>query len=136
MIDLTKIKQFGSPLVLQWVDDGLWMVKEPFPIHSQNVGNITVPVGLITDGPSIPKIPSVYEEFRDRAWPAAVAHDFGYTSDCLYDFPKEAWDDMFHELMDALYHGWIERLQNDKEWLGVDLFGGISFRKRKMEEAP
>ncbi|OPY15628.1 MAG: hypothetical protein A4E66_00032 [Syntrophus sp. PtaB.Bin001] len=120
---------FETDLVLRWLTDGHWEVAEPFIINSKHVGRIVVPAGTRTDGPSIPKIPIVYEKYRDRAWPAAVPHDFGYDDDCPYDFPREAWDEMFHELMDALYPGWIDHIQNDKEWLGVRLGGASHFRK-------
>ncbi|MCX5828746.1 MAG: DUF1353 domain-containing protein [Deltaproteobacteria bacterium] len=119
---------FLTDLVLRWVADGKWAVHEPFIINSKIVGRIEVTVGTLTDGPSIPKIPVLYEKFRDRAWPAAVPHDFGYDDDCPYDFPREVWDDVFHELMDALYPGWIDRIRNDEEWAGVRLGGESHFR--------
>ena len=127
-IILTNYPSFKTDLVLKWEGDGLFSVREPFIIYHKKYGEIITPVGSLTDGPSIPKIPIVYERFRDRAWPPAIVHDYGYDKNCVYQFPREAWDEIFHDLMDELYPGWLSRIENDKEWAGVRLGGGLHFR--------
>jgi hypothetical protein len=128
-IKLTNHPSYKTDLVLKWEGDGLWSVKEPFVIWHKTYGEIETPVGSLTDGPSIPKIPIIYGKYRDRAWPPATVHDYGYDKSCVYPLPREAWDQIFHDLMDELYPGWISRIENDKEWAGVRIGGSLSFRR-------
>ena len=120
---------FLTDLVLRWVSDGLWRVHEPFGAATKTVGGVVVPVGVLTDGPSIPKVPVIYEKYRDRAWPAAVVHDYLYSKDCAIDCTREQADETFDELMDALYPGWINDIANDAEYAGVRLGGASHWRK-------
>lgn len=122
---------FKTDLVLRWVKDSWWKVDVPYGVDTKTVGFLIVPINFLTDGPSIPKMPGLYEEFRDRAWPAAVVHDYLYSIDCPINCTREQADDVFHELMDALYPGWIDKIKNDEEWLGVRTGGGLFFRKEK-----
>jgi hypothetical protein len=129
-IKLTNHPSYKTDLVLKWEGDGLWSVYAPFIVNHRRYGEIIVPVGTLTDGPSIPKIPVLYERYRDRAWPPAAVHDYGYDKSCVYQFPREVWDQIFHDLMDELYPGWISRVENDKEWAGVRLGGSRAFRRK------
>jgi hypothetical protein len=128
-IKLTNHPSFKTNLVLKWEGDGLFSVYDPFIVYHKKYGEIVVPVGTLTDGPSIPKIPVVYGKYRDRAWPPAVVHDYGYDKGCIYQYEREVWDEIFHDLMDELYPGWISRIENDKEWAGVRLGGCLAFRR-------
>ena len=120
---------FKTELVLRWISDGVWAVNEPLIVNVK-IGLVAVPVGFVTDGPSIPKMPLLYEEFRDRAWPAAVVHDWLYSKECPIDISRDQADETFHELMDALYPGWIDRVKNDDEYAGVRACGEMFFRKK------
>lgn len=122
-------KQFLTDIVLRWVADGKWAVHEPISVVSELIGLIEIPVDFVTDGPSIPKIPVLYEKFRDRAWPAAVVHDWLYCDKCPLNITRDQADDVFHELMDALYPGWIDQIINDQEWSGVRIGGESHFRR-------
>lgn len=129
--------KFRSELVLRWVADGLWDLYSPLIVDSdlvyngRRIGILEAPVGTRTNGPSIPKIPVLYEAYRDRAWPPAVMHDYGYDEKCIYEFPQEVWDALFHELMEALYPGWQDQVLNDMAWAGVRIGGSAHFRKEE-----
>jgi hypothetical protein len=123
-----------TTLCLQWVSDGWWTLCEPLIYNSNILGTIYVPMGFMTDGPSIPKMPGLYEELRDRAWPIAVVHDYLYSETCSIQCTREQADEVFHEGMDLLYPGWIDRIKNDEEYAGVRLGGASHFRGGKEEE--
>ncbi len=60
-----------------------WRVESPLVFFSETQGEITVPVGFLTDFASVPRLPFAYLFFGDRAHAAAVVHDWL----CRIDYP-------------------------------------------------
>jgi hypothetical protein len=123
-----------TTLVLQFYCDGWWSLAAPLIFISKILGRIEVPAGFLTDGPSIPRIPGLYEKFRERAWLIAIIHDWLYSLLCPIQCTREQADEVFHEGMDLLYPGWLDRIKNDEEYAGVRLGGASHFRGGKEEE--
>ncbi len=94
-----------------------------FRFHSSR-GTITVPQGFITDGASIPRIfwniLSPYGEY----FPAALIHDFLYSSRRTV-ITRATADAIFLEGMEVVGVPWLKR---QTIYRAVRLFGGSSYR--------
>lgn len=70
--------KFTTPLVLNYLKSGMWLVRKPLTFKLGNGKEITVPVNFSTDLDSVPRIPFLYAWLKGRATKAAVVHDFLY----------------------------------------------------------
>jgi hypothetical protein len=118
-----------TDVILRWDSDGNWVVHDQIIVFTKVLGMLVIPVGAQVNGPSIPKLPGIYEEFSGRAWPESIPHDWLYDKLCPINCTREQADEAFHELMDARYPGWKDRILNDAEWAGVRVGGESHFRK-------
>jgi hypothetical protein len=81
------MSKFLSTLQVEEIEDqshdgrGTWRVLAPL-IYDSDVAKriIVVPIGYITDFASVPRVPFAYWIAGDTAHPAAVVHDWLYTS--------------------------------------------------------
>lgn len=91
-------------------------------------GKITVPLGFITDGASIPRIFwSLLSPFGPY-FPAAIVHDFLYSKDSDgYGFSRWECDELFLMAMKDCGVGWVKRNAIHK---AVRLGGWASYKKR------
>ncbi len=93
---------FTTPAKLEIVDSYLWRVISPFEYHIGEIGSgqvITVPVGVITDLASVPRLLWTIFPPLGKYSKAAILHDY------LYDQAigtKEWADKIFLEAMEVL----------------------------------
>lgn len=119
---------FLTILDVELVDDkaadgrGMWKLKHEL-VYQSSVADrvIYVPEGFMTDFASVPRLPLVYDLFGDTAHPAAVVHDFLYSTG---ELPRKIADRVLLEAMAA------EGVPAWRRWpmyLAVRAFGGGYF---------
>jgi hypothetical protein len=81
------VSGFLSALRVEQIEDtshdgrGTWTLIDPLVYDSDVAGKvITVPTGFVTDFASVPRVPFAYWIAGDVAHPAAVVHDWLYSS--------------------------------------------------------
>jgi hypothetical protein len=91
-------------------------------------GKITVPLGFITDGASVPRIFwNILSPFGEYA-PAAIIHDFLYSKDSDgYEYERWECDQLFLMAMKDCGVGWIKR---HAIYNAVRIGGWASYKKR------
>lgn len=73
-------RAFLTTLAVEMIMPGKWRLTRPL-IYRDNNGDVySAPTGFITDFASVPRLPFIFELFGDTAHPAAVIHDYLYTS--------------------------------------------------------
>ena len=109
---------FVPVLKLQEFPQRLWALQKRLQYYSQVVGRwIIVPLGFVTDGCSVPRVPGVFLLAGDKAEEAGYLHDWLYTSQM---FPREVADQVLREAVIAM--GYSELLANSM-YEAVRLFG-------------
>jgi hypothetical protein len=95
------MSQFLTTLKVEELDDtsndgrGTWQLLAPLVYQSDLAQRtITVPEGFITDYASVPRIPITYLLAGDTAHPAAVVHDWLYTT---HQFDRATSDSILKE---------------------------------------
>lgn len=95
------MSKFLTSLQVEELDDtsndgrGTWQLQAPLQYQSDIAKRvIEVPQGFITDYASVPRIPVTYLLTGDTAHPAAVVHDWLYTS---HQFDRETSDSILRE---------------------------------------
>lgn len=114
---------FLSPLILESLGDGTFMVKESFRYHVGDLSNniiIEVPAGLITDFSSIPSFLNVFIPKLGKYNKASVLHDQLYSLVRQGKFYRAIADAIFLEAMEASGVSWVKRWSM---YLAVRLFG-------------
>lgn len=127
-IMLTEDQAFPLPLKGVFVGNDQWKLWQPF-IYDNPPVKITIPVGFITDGASIPKIMFI-RRFIGSHWSgnygkAAVLHDFGYFSQIR---TRKEVDRIFLEGMKILG---VSRWKRGTMYNAIRLFAWIHWNKRK-----
>lgn len=138
---------FLTTLQVEEVEDrshdgrGTWKLLQPLAFQSDVAGKtIVAPAGFVTDYASVPRVPFAYWIAGDRAHPAAVIHDWLYTShlvdratadavleeaanaaDCLSDPGPNALPDVVAQT--AQYNAEVRTRNRLMKW-AVRLFGG------------
>lgn len=70
---------FLTDLVTKTIDDGREILVQPLLFYSKSLKRIiTVPIGFVTDGASVPRLPIAYLACGGRAKRAACVHDYLY----------------------------------------------------------
>jgi hypothetical protein len=109
-------------------DSRIFEITQPFRYIS-SIGLITVPVGFLTDGLSIPR---VFWNLADlspysSAFPAGLIHDFLYSKANRRALTRAECDRIFHEAMQDIGVGWLTRRII---YRAVRIGGRRSFKKR------
>jgi len=101
----------------------VFIIEKPFKFQSSK-GLIVVPKGFVTDGASIPKIFHNIIGPYGSYFPAALIHDYLYSS-LNEQFTREESDELFLEGMESLGVSWITR---KTIYRSVRLFGWQFYR--------
>lgn len=106
-----------------------WFVLEHYFRCVTSQGTFTIPTGFRTDGASIPQaFHGIMGPFGEY-FPAAIFHDWAYSTCSNYKFPldRKTADDIFKELMFNVGVPWLTR---EVIYNAVRLFGWRSYKKR------
>jgi hypothetical protein len=121
------MSKFLSPLRVEQVEDvshdgrGTWRLLDPLVYDSDLVRRIiVVPAGFVTDFASVPRVPFAYWIAGDVAHPAAVVHDWEYTS---HDVDRATADAILEEAANVA-DGPDTAARNKLMKWAVRLFGG------------
>ena len=107
-------------------DSRIFEITQPFRYIS-SIGLITVPVGFLTDGASVPKVFwNIFQPFGSY-FPAALIHDFLYSKASRRALTRAECDRIFHEAMQDIGVGWLTRRVI---YRAVRIGGKRSFKKR------
>ena len=89
-----------SDFDIRQIDDTYFQLLQDLVYYSEKYGlKITVPAGMVSDGPSVPRAPLLYWLFGHKGKRAAVIHDWLYRCALL---PRDVCDAIFREaLMDS-----------------------------------
>lgn len=75
----TRVCDFLTDLNVKTVDDGFSKLRSPLQFYSRSLKRvIEVPIGFVTDGASVPRLPIVFLLVGGKAKRAAAVHDFLY----------------------------------------------------------
>jgi hypothetical protein len=86
-----------SEFDIRQVDDTYFMLLQDLVYYSKRYKvKITVPSGMVSDGPSVPRVPLLFWLFGHKGKRAAVIHDWLYRNSLL---PREVCDDIFKEAL-------------------------------------
>lgn len=86
-----------SDFDIRQIDDTYFMLLQDLVYYSERQGlKITVPSGMVSDGPSVPRVPLLYWLFGHRGKRAAVIHDWLYRIAIL---PRKQCDEIFFEAL-------------------------------------
>lgn len=82
---------------IRQLDDTYFMLLQDLVYYSEKHQlKITVPSGMVSDGPSVPRAPLLYWLFGHKGKRAAVIHDWLYRCAIL---PRSVCDDIFKEAL-------------------------------------
>ena len=116
-----------STFDIRQLDDTYFLLLDNLVYYSSKHGiKIVAPVGLISDGPSVPRAPIIYWLFGHRGKRAAVIHDWLYRNKL---FPREVCDDIYRE---ALKDSGKNSFTSGGMYRGVRIGGRSSFTGYKM----
>lgn len=122
------MSKFLTLLDVRLLDDtqadgrGLWQLDQPLAYRSDVAGRVLiVPAGFETDFASVPRIPIAYWLTGDTAHPAAVVHDWLYST---REFPREKADAI---LLEAMAADGVPAWRRYAMYLAVRVFGGTHF---------
>ena len=105
-------------------------MEKPFRYISSK-GTITVPIGFISDGTSVPRMFwSIFSPFNGEYFEAALIHDYLYSkaSNTNHpDFEREDADNIFKEAMFNLGVHWLKR---GTIYRAVRLGGWMSYKEK------
>lgn len=109
------------------LDDVYFMLLDNLVYHSVRHGiKISAPVGLVSDGPSVPRAPMLYLLFGHRGKRAAVIHDWLYRNKL---FTREICDDIYSEaLQDSGKNGFTSAGM----YYGVRVGGSSSYTGKRI----
>jgi hypothetical protein len=122
---------FLTPLRLEQIRPGRWILLDDLVYRSAILGTIRVPKGFVTDLASVPRLPFAYWLAGGRGNAPAVVHDFLYRVQRHGNLKvsRSTADAVFYEALGAAQHaepGWAATLM----WLGVRSFGWIPWQRR------
>ena len=101
---------------------GPWWVQEEIKYYSKVADmEIVVPAGFPTDLATVPKIPVIYEVFRDEAVKASIIHDYLYLSKIV---SRKMADDIFRE---AGFASNVTTWKMQMMWAAVRVFGPLYY---------
>ena len=108
------------------LDDTYFMLLDNLVYHSIKYGvKISCPVGFISDGPSVPRVPLLYLLFGHRGKRAGVVHDWLYRNTL---FVRSICDDIYRE---ALSDSGKNAVTSNGMFAGVRVGGKSSFSGKK-----
>lgn len=88
---------FLSEFDSRQLDDTYFQLLQDLVYYSEKYQiKITVPCGMVSDGPSVPRIPMLYLLFGHKGKRAAVIHDWLYRNAIL---PRDQCDAIFFEAL-------------------------------------
>ena len=86
-----------SDFDIRQVDDTYFMLLQDLVYYSKKYNiKISVPASMVSDGPSVPRIPFLFWLFGHKGKRAAVVHDWLYRNMLL---PREICDAIFREAL-------------------------------------
>lgn len=98
-----------------------WRVEQPLIFWSAIMGQITVPVGFVTDFASVPRLPFAFLLFGDRVHAPAVIHDWLCVT--LYPTRKITWRQAAEIFCEAMKADGVPWYQRHPMTLAVRLYG-------------
>ena len=108
------------------LDDTYFMLLDNLVYHSIKYGvRISCPVGFISDGPSVPRVPLLFFLFGHRGKRAAVVHDWLYRNTL---FVRSICDEIYKE---ALADSGKNIFTSNGMYAGVRAGGKSSFSGKK-----
>ena len=128
-----KASSFLSPLILEALDDGNFMVKESFRYHVGDISNkiiIEVPAGFITDFSSVPSFLNFIVPKLGRYNSASVIHDLLYQLVREGKFNRAIADAIFLEAME------VSGVRFSQRWLMyicLRLVGWVAVRQKGFQ---
>lgn len=109
------------------IDDTYFMLLDNLVFHSIKYKvKITCPVGFISDGPSVPRVPLLYFLFGHRGKRGAVVHDWLYRNKM---FPRDVCDDIYRE---SLGDSGKNSYTCNGMYYGVRVGGNSSFQGKRI----
>lgn len=109
---------------IRQLDDTYFMLLQDLVYYSKKRGlKITVPSGMVSDGPSVPRAPLLYWLFGHRGKRAAVIHDWLYRCAIL---PRAECDLIFKEALNDSGKLWCTSFGM---FLGVKIGGFPSYNQ-------
>ena len=116
-----------STFDLRQIDDDYFVLLDNLVYYSVKRGiRITCPVGFVSDGPSVPRVPLLYFLFGHRGKRAAVIHDWLYRN---LMFTRDICDDIYKE---ALIDSGKFKFTSNGMYAGVRIGGSYSFKGKKQ----
>lgn len=113
-----------SDFDIRQLDDTYFMLLQDLVYYSEKQGlKITVPAGMVSDGPSVPRAPLLYWLFGHRGKRAAVIHDWLYRCAVL---PRTECDSIFKEALNDSGKFWSTSFGM---FLGVRVGGFLSYNQ-------
>jgi hypothetical protein len=109
----------------------VWELAQPFRFHHPEFPRIRVPAGSLTDGASIPRIFHAILGPSGPWFPAAVVHDYLYSTASSANHPdvsRKLADQIFLQAMDDCGVGGITRTVI---YYAVRAFGWLSWRNKR-----
>lgn len=86
-----------SEFDIRQVDDTYFMLLQDLVYHSKKYNlRITVPSSMVSDGPSVPRVPFMFLLFGHKGKRASVVHDWLYRNMLL---PRNICDDIYREAL-------------------------------------
>lgn len=123
------MSKFTSPLQVEALPDGSWMLLAPFEYHigtEESKKVIKIKTGFITDFASVPKLFwNIFPPYAPSYGKAAVIHDALY---CNKFFTRKRSDDIFLEGMKVLK---ASRFTRYSIYWAVRLFASFAWKGHK-----
>lgn len=115
-----------SDFDIRQIDDTYFQLLQDLVYYSEKYGlKITVPAGMVSDGPSVPRAPLLYWLFGHKGKRAAVIHDWLYRCALL---PRDVCDSIFREALMDSGKLWVT---SAGMYLGVRVGGWPSYSPEK-----
>lgn len=121
---------FRTGLKVTQVDQDRWRLDRDVVFVSDLIGVVRVPRGFITDFASVPRLPLAYALVGNKAQPAAVIHDWLYST---HEVSRKTADAVLYEAIRAAGHGWFT---GNLMWLGVRVGGWVAWDKPNLPQDP
>lgn len=121
---MSKVVSFLNQLRVEVLADNSFILTSDFYVLLEEVEEVVVPEGFITDFASVPRIPIVYLAVGNRGHKAAVLHDWLYHTK---KYSRAACDAYFYH---ALRTSGVGYFYSQAMYRAVRLAGGERYGKR------
>lgn len=125
--NVKAVKEYTGEPILPG-DEDLWILGEEMVVEVSDGEVVTVPVGFVTDGASVPKPVQVLTRWKPFEGPqrwAGIAHDWLYH---VTGYGKRRADDVFRAILEAEGASWFRRTAM---YWAVRLFGHKAYNRNQ-----